>query len=231
MAITRTEAVPEPAIQTFRSYGIDSSPTHEFPAAQNYPARVELFRQGDTPNSVFLLEHGLIKLMRVENDGRGIIVGLRASGWCVGAASVILGRPYLVSAVTVTPSRVSCMSAEAFQEALRSDPALSWHLHEMHSREVHAEIDHVTEFNSLSARRRLERFLRRLEGIIDPERDGDEVRLVIPLRQWEIAQLIGVTPPYLSELTRDLEGRGLLRRERESLVLCRPGTPVTGARR
>jgi CRP-like cAMP-binding protein len=222
MAVTRTEAVPEPAIQTFRSFAIDGSAAREFPAAQSYPARVELFRQGDAPVGVFLVEHGLIKLMRVENDGRGIIVGLRASGWCVGAASVILGRPYLVSAVTVTPSSVSCMSADVFQAALRKGHALSWHLHEMHSREVHAEIDHVTEFHSLSARRRLERFLRRLEGIIDPRQEGNEVRLEIPLRQWEIAQLIGVTPPYLSELTRDLEARGLLRRERDSLILCRP---------
>jgi len=230
-------ASPDPPVHTFRSFGIEDSRVPGFPAAQSYPARVELFRQGDAPQSVFLLEQGLIKLMRVENDGHGIIVGLRAAGWFVGAASVILARPCLVSAVTVTPARVARMGADAFRAALRDDPELSWHVHEMHSREVHAEIDQVTEFHSLSARRRLERFLRRLEGSLEPigegNGNGDEVRLEIPLRQWEIAQLIGVTPPYLSELTRDLETRGLLRREKDSLVMFRPraaASPIRGGR-
>jgi CRP/FNR family transcriptional regulator len=200
-----------------------------------YPARVELFRQGEPPESVFLLEQGLIKLMRVEAGGNEIIVGLRSAGWFLGAASVILERPYLVSAVTVTDARVSRIAADTFRDRLRADPKLSWHLHEMHSREVHSELDHVTEFNSMSARRRLEGFLERLEEMIEPIVNGDPAWLVIPLRQWEIAQLIGVTPPYLSELTRELEEQGILRRERECLMLCRqvpvPVAVIRGGRR
>ena len=87
-----------------------------------YPTRVELFRQGEPPESVFLLEQGLIKLMRVESGGTEIIVGMRSAGWFLGAASVILDRPYLVSAVTVTDAQVSRIGADAFRERLRSDP-------------------------------------------------------------------------------------------------------------
>jgi CRP-like cAMP-binding protein len=91
----------------------------------------------------------------------------------------------------------------------------------MHSNEVHTELEHVVELNALSARRRFEHLLRRLARALQPSGE-DEVRVTIPLRQREIAQLIGVTAPYLSELTRELEVCGWLRREKDSLVLLHP---------
>ena len=35
-----------------------------------------------------------------------------------------------------------------------------------------------------------------------------------PLRQWEVAQLVGVTPSYVSQLLGELEREGVVRRER-----------------
>jgi CRP-like cAMP-binding protein len=81
----------------------------------------------------------------------------------------------------------------------------------------------VAELNSLPARDRLELFLCRLAHALQPATDGADVRLVIPLFQREIAQLIGVTPSYLSDLVRALEERGTVRREKDSIVLCRDG--------
>jgi CRP/FNR family transcriptional regulator len=207
--------------RAFCAFPMEGSRTVHFPPAQSYPPRTELFRQGDLPDSIFLLEQGLVKLVCVEADGNEVLVGLRAAGWFVGSASVVLQRPYPVSAVTVVACRASRMWSADFRRLLHSDSPLSWQLHVMQSNEVDAELEHVAELNALPALRRFEQFLRRLARALQPA-GGDELRVTIPLRQREIAQLIGVTAPYLSELTRELEVRGWLRREKDSLVLLHP---------
>jgi len=221
MSVTRPDHMRDQLARTFSAFGIGRMQWREFPSAQSYPPRVTMFRQGEPPDGVFLLEQGLVKLIRVEPDGREIILGLRAAGWMVGAAAAIIDCPHVVTAVTVCTSQLSRISATTFRELLKTMSSLSWHLHEMLSREVEEGLTHVAELNALPARDRLEAFFERLAGALQPDHDRDEVRLEIPLRQWEIAQLIGVTAPYLCELTRELESLGLVRRERESIVLCR----------
>jgi len=222
MSVNACSPSVEHVNRAFRAFEMKVSRTAHFPPAQSYPSRTELFRQGDLPETVFMLEQGLVKLVCVEADGNEVLVGLRAAGWFVGGASAVLQSPYPVSAVTVVTCRASRMWSADFRTLLRSDSPLSWQLHVMLSNEVHTELEHIAELSALPARRRFELFLRRLAQALQPENGVGEVRLTIPLRQREIAQLIGVTPPYLSELTRELEVDGWLRREKDSLVLLHP---------
>jgi len=226
MALDVSNSPPDHVSRAFSAFGCEAHCSQIFPRAQKYPSRVALFGQSDPSESVFLLEHGLVKLMRLEQDGREMILGLRAAGWLIGAAAAILQRPHAVTALTVTPCTISRISSAEFQVSARRDPNLSWHLHEMHSREVFAELEQVVDLSTRSARDRLEQFLQRLAATLKPAGAAGEVRLAIPLRQWEIAQLIGVTPPYLSELIRELEQDGTLRREASALVLNPERAPI-----
>jgi len=44
----------------------------------------------------------------------------------------------------------------------------------------------------------------------------------IPLKQWEIAELLGVTPEHLSRLLKVLESKGLVRRGKNLLFVTNP---------
>ena len=55
------------------------------------PAGTGLFRQGDRVRALYLIEAGLVKLIRSERAGRDVLVGLRTSGWLLGTAAGILG--------------------------------------------------------------------------------------------------------------------------------------------
>ena len=73
----------------------------------------------------------------------------------------------------------------------------------------------------LLARRRLERLLYTLApacGTI--ARSG--LRLSLPVRHFEIADAIMVSPQYLSQLLKGLESDGLIRRQRGWLILSDP---------
>ena len=187
----------------------DACSVAAFPPDLVYPASVVLFQQGLPVQEVHHLKHGLVKLLQLDADGDELIVGLRSAGWFLGAAAAILGEPYVVSAVTVTSCRVSRVTAVSFREIVATMPEVSWQLHRMHSREIYRQVAQVADLSRTPAVERLMRLLRSLSPSSGP---GAARRSDIPLRQWEIAQLLGITPSYLSQLLKEVEKRGLAKR-------------------
>lgn len=139
---------------------------------RQYPSAAELFRQGDPAEDVFYLEHGLVKLLRSQADGTERIVGLRSSGSFLGAADAIVAVPLAATAMTVAPSRLTRCGAADFIRRLREDPAFSWRIHELHSRELYGETLHVADLMSVSARERLLQYLRLLAPAPGSDRCG-----------------------------------------------------------
>ena len=191
----------------------------EVSLSRTYPAGFELTRQGDPALCVFLIESGLVKLILGHADGRqDRIVALRAHGWVLGADAVIAHEPYVATTITAVPSKVAKLGAEEFLRLLVADRSLARHIHEMHAREVTASHNQLGG-ESTPARTRLLWLLADLAIPIKSEQRADEVRVRVPLKQWEIAQIIGVAPPYLNKLIKEMEAEGVLRREKGWIVV------------
>ncbi|HWS56080.1 MAG TPA: Crp/Fnr family transcriptional regulator [Pyrinomonadaceae bacterium] len=184
---------------------------------QAYPPGVNLFLQGAPPQEVYLIETGLIKLCRYDEDGGEIIIDLRFPGWLLGTDSVLIQQSYPVTAVTLTRCNLRRIPAGIFEHQLKSNAELSWRLHQMHSRELHSQVNRVTMLGCLTARQRLEQLLWQLSGL-EPAAQK-EVRLQLPLKGHEIARWIAITPAYLSRLFEQLEAAGLIRRHKGWLVI------------
>jgi CRP-like cAMP-binding protein len=189
---------------------------------QSYSAGIELFRQLDSMGSIYLIADGLVKLTHVHSDGRVSVLGLRSRGWILGAASAIRGLPYATTASTLTKCRLHRVAATRFRQSLQRKAALSWYVHEMHSRELHEQLFQILGLGSLSARERLEAFFAKLLPPLGSPVPAKGIRLEIPLHLSEVAQLIAVTPPHLSHLLRDLEGEGVLRRSKGWVFVLDP---------
>lgn len=181
---------------------------------QEYPPGVELFKQEALPQDVYLVESGLIKLVYVEQNGRAVIIGLRSPGWLVGGASVILGEPYAFSVTTLTTCRLRRVTAAAFLNLLKTDQEFASYFHRAQSYELHDQLTHLVRFGCLSARDKLEQLFSQLTSSLAPHGAEREVRLRLPLKYWELAELIGVTPEHLSRVLKEMQQDGLVFRER-----------------
>src|SRR5262249_62068770 len=95
---------------------------------------------------------------------------------------------------------VSRLPSRDFLSRLRDDPALSWRLHRAQSQEVYEQAAQVANLGCQDARHRLEQLLDQLRGSVDGTSGENEVPVRLPMKQWEIAQLIAVTPQYLCQL-------------------------------
>jgi CRP-like cAMP-binding protein len=191
-----------------------------FPPAQRYPAGVELFQQGAAATDVFLIDEGIVKLMRFESDGRELILGLRSPASIVGAAAAIAQRPETETPATLSTCLLRRLPAASFRHLVKTEPALSWHLHEMLSVEVCDQAVRLAQLGCCSSRHRLE-FM--LWGFVSDQQpihgDHREVRLRLPLKQYEIAELIAVSPEHLSRLLKEMQREGVVRHDKGWLVV------------
>src|SRR5262249_27687394 len=186
--------------------------------SRELPPASSLFLQGHQPQEAFYIERGLIKLIRLSESGQECVIGLRSKGSLLGAASIIVEEPHPITAITVTNCSLSCIPAELFLRLAKTDEQFCWDLHQIHSHEVHQQASQMAALKYLSARQRFEKLLLQFLSSITPYEKHSPVtptherqtsmKIRLPLRHWEIAQLIGITPEHLSRVLKQIKKEG-----------------------
>jgi CRP-like cAMP-binding protein len=81
-----------------------------------------LFEEGATSHFAFTVLRGRIHLQHIRSDGRVFAICVHASGDTFCCLPILDRRPYPVSAIAASPSRVLRVSAALFRECLTSHP-------------------------------------------------------------------------------------------------------------
>ena len=187
--------------------------------SREFPPNTTLFFHGSPPREVFYIERGLVKLMRLSAGGQEMAVGLQSQGSFLGAASAIVQEPYPFTATTITSCALSRMPADLFLHLARTDEQFCWYLHEAHSREVHRQASQLAALKYLSARQRFERLLLQFLTSIPLHEKQTSMRVRLPLKHWEIAQLIGIRPEHLSRILQQIKREGVLSEEGGCMIV------------
>lgn len=188
-------------------------------SALRYSPKVELFPQGRLADSVYLVTSGIVKLLYVNSKGKEVIVGLRHPGHLLGASSVILGEKYRASAETATLCCLIRVPAIEFVRLLDSNPDFSKFVHRAVAEEESNHFNRLVEQISHSTYHRLVKLLHQIISASRMAEARTTLQLSIPLKQWEIAELLAVTPEHTSRVLRLLEHDGLVQRKNGSLIV------------
>jgi CRP-like cAMP-binding protein len=182
-----------------------------------------ILRQGESSDAVYLIGSGLVKVTSLSSTGGEVIIGLRPAGRLLGAESAILQGPHMTSAVALTTCNLCAIGRRPFIELLHANPKVSWYLHELHSREI-LELAHQRLIQRTSTlRQRFAHFLSRFATAATPGDSTGPMRIEIPLKQQDVAQLLSVTPEHFSRLTSQLEQDGVIHRQGRFVTVVRPG--------
>jgi len=187
-------------------------------ARQVYPAGVELYSQGDRLSDVLLIEEGLVKMARTSASGRQITLRLRGRGHLLGVAAIISNEPAPTDAVTLTRCQVRRIFGEQFLNAVRTNAERSWQVHRLLAREECDLTLRAAELGYESSRWRLEEFL---SSFLPKHTNGgvSACRIALPLKRYEIASLLGITPEHLSRIFHRLEQEGVVLMRKGWLVI------------
>jgi len=177
---------------------------------QPYPSGTEIYSEGTLAEVIYFIERGIVKLSRLELNGKERIVSLRSRYWLLAAPSVILGTPYSYTATTVTPCYLRPITANCFFQVLKTNEAFSQEIYRLLSQEVLSNLRKVEEVSYMPANERMRQFLRELITELSPEKTQTHTNFQVQLKHHELAEIVGISPEHLCRVTKELERQGVL---------------------
>lgn len=195
---------------------------------RHYDAGQVIYLEGEPANLIYILEKGWIRATRMSPEGREQAMMFLQPGEVFGDIAVLTGRPYPCTVVALEPVDVWVIPKNALQALINSYPELANAMIQRLGDRVIHYIELVEDLSLRSVESRLAHTL--LKYV---EHDGD--RLVVPRRRWttfdEMAVRLGTVRIVLSRCLHTLEEEGLLKVERDAILildlegLARRGNP------
>ena len=190
-----------------------------------------LFHEGDPGDALFIVASGAIKVVVPSDEGEEAILATLRRGDFLGELALLDGAPRSASAIALEATETLTLPRAQFRALASMEPAIRDALLAALARELRRLTTHVAELHFLDLTGRLAARLARLaeeNGEVMP--DGS-IRLDAPLTQSDLAAMIGATRQSVNKLLREFEEDGLLRLERDTIVVPDLGALAKAARR
>jgi CRP-like cAMP-binding protein len=84
-----------------------------------------LFRQGEAPTGLYVLQSGEATLVRETASGRAIICLRAGPGSLLGLPGIVSNEPYTLTGMARKGSEVGFVTRSQFEELLQSEPSLN----------------------------------------------------------------------------------------------------------
>ena len=100
-----------------------------------------LFREGEPVREITWVREGIVRLVRIDSDGRATPVGLRGPGSLVGGVTAMQNDRHRLCAHTIGWTRLSRLDAARFRQILGAPGELALRVRAALERELRATLD------------------------------------------------------------------------------------------
>ena len=179
-----------------------------------------VFHVGDPGDALFIVMSGSIKITLPADTGDEAILATLRPGDFFGELALLDGAPRSATAVAIEPTETFILARDRFRELIATEPVMREALLATMAAEVRRLTHHVEELHFLDITGRLASRLARLaaEPGATPNPDGT-IRLAGPLTQGDLAAMIGCTRQSVNKLLGMFTDDGLIRLERDRIVI------------
>jgi CRP/FNR family cyclic AMP-dependent transcriptional regulator len=179
-----------------------------------------VFHVGDPGDALFIVMAGSIKITLPADTGEEAILATLRPGDFFGELALLDGAPRSATAVAIEPTETYVLSRDGFRDLIASEPHMREALLATLAAEVRRLTNHVEELHFLDITGRLASRLVRLASESGSSRLADgSVRLAGPLTQGDLAAMIGCTRQSVNKLLGLFGDDGLIRLERDRIVV------------
>jgi CRP-like cAMP-binding protein len=184
-----------------------------------HEAGAKIVEQGKPTLNVYLIVEGAAKITHVGSDSKERVLGIRTAGVLLGATPVLTEDASSVTATALTRCVLMPVPCDTFRHLVTTTCSFAAAVAVLGALEGEAQLSFVASMESTGAQQRLQSLCRCLINL----GAGDEARpfLRAPLKHYEIAQLIHVTPEHLSRLLAKMEIEGAISRRKGWIYLKR----------
>lgn len=187
--------------------------------ARRYRRNETIFHQGDPGDALYIVESGSVKVVLPSPEGEdAAIIATLDRGDFFGELALLDGADHSATAVAVDATQTLVLRREPFEVLVEEQPALRRALIAGLVAELRRLTSHVGELHFLDLPGRLASRIVTIARATDPAAVSDIV-LEWPYTQSDLASMIGGTRQTVNRLVQDLVARGLIRIEREHLLI------------
>jgi CRP-like cAMP-binding protein len=177
-----------------------------------------LFREGDPAGSCYLVTEGCLKLSKINEQGREVILRYVCSRELTAVLAVLEGRGYPVTAEAITETRGVAWDKKAFKVLMSGYPAISMALFTNVYERLEDLQNRYLELSSEPVEQRIARFILRLMGQ-SGRKTREGVAIEIPLTRQSIADYIGASIYTVSRTLSVWEKRGWMKSRWQKIIV------------
>ncbi len=168
-----------------------------------------LYLPGDPSNAVFLLASGRVKIARLSDHGKELILSILEPGDLFGETGVLEDKPRHCVAEVLEPGEIVTISARGFRRALERDAALLMKLTQYIGRRQTLLETRLMDMVYKNAPQRLAELLIQLSESYGV-RDSRGILLRIKLSQSALGNLLGVSREIVNHTFSGLRRSGVI---------------------
>jgi len=188
---------------------------------RRYGVGETVFTPTPNPDSVFLLESGLVRIYRLSENGLETSLGYVKAGEVFGELAVFGDYPRESFAQAADESLVWKIPRRNFQPIVASHPALAFEVSKQIGGRLKRIESRVESLVFRDVKSRLILILLELAHHFGQTRQDGSVLLDLHITQAELATLVGSTRQSVNAGLSELGDQGLLRREGRSIVILK----------
>jgi CRP-like cAMP-binding protein len=177
-----------------------------------------IFHQGDPGDALHIVLSGRVKVSSPSDTGVEAILATLRPGEFFGALALLDGAPRSASATAADASETLVLPRERFRQLVDEVPAIRDHVFAELAGEIRRLTTHVEELHFLDIAGRLASRLARLAAE-EAAQPGAEIRLRGPITQGELAAMVGSTRQSVNKILGWFVDDGLIRIERDAIVI------------
>ena len=196
---------------------------------RRYRGGETIFHQDDPGDSLHVVASGAVKIVLPSSGGEDpAILAINGPGHFFGGLALLDGAPRSATAIAIGPTTTLVLRREAFLDLVDRDAGLRRALLATLAAEIRSTTGQVHDLQFLDLPARLARRLLRAAVAAGGMTGGSAadgpvgVQIPWPFTQTELAGMIGGSRQSVNRLLGDFAARGLIRQERDALVVLDP---------
>jgi CRP-like cAMP-binding protein len=178
-----------------------------------------IFHLGDPGDALFIVVSGVVKITLPSETGDEAILATLRPGEFFGELALLDGAPRSATAVALEPTETFVLPRDRFRELVSAEPAIRDALFAALARELRRLTIHVEELHFLDIAGRLAAVIARLASEQGERLAEGSIRLAAPLTQSDLAAMVGCTRQSVNKLLGLFVDDGLIRLDRDAIVI------------
>ena len=175
---------------------------------KTFNAKDIIYQKNQMIDKIFIVNHGMIKLLNYLPNGRSRIVRLYAKGHWIGLEGLVEDN-YSHTAVAVGEVEVNILSLKTVREFILEDPNILAPILSQWMTNLHQADKWISEFSTGEILPRVARLLKYIAELEHSELTGWIDLLTVN----EIADILGVTPESVSRVMASFKRNEILRKQ------------------